>query len=95
MQYEYKQHEIPNPLNTLSVIKHEEINIKDLNDKFLKYYKNKESSIALPSLHNTEEELNCIKQLLYSWLLNKLSKNKKDRYVCFCIIYIYIFRLYI
>ena len=99
MQCEYKQHEIANPLSILSVIKNETINIKDLNNKFCKYYKNKESSIPLPSLHNTEEELQCIKQLLYSWLSNKLlKKNKKDRYVCYYVIYIicsnYIFNIY-
>ena len=37
------------------------VGIKELNEKYCNYYKNKSSSIPLPSLHNTE--LLCFKEL--------------------------------
>ena len=71
------------------------VGIKELNKKHCSDYKNK-LSIPLPSLHNTEEELLCIKELLFSWITKQLvPKNKSTRYVCDCILYVSVIPYYL
>ena len=75
IKHQFNQHHTSNPLNRLDVVGTELVDMAELNKTYCRYYKNKSSGIQIPQLHNTEQELVCIKQTLLQlcWLMYVLS----------------------
>ena len=91
IEHKYKQYDNKIPLTQMEFVGKKSYDIKEINKKYINYYKNKSTNtnnITFPSINNREEELSSMKKLLLTWLLQKVAPtNASTKYVCVISIY--------